>query len=103
MTGFLRSLPDLAPFDVITTIGHSGLPRRMFAFWPFEDSNSSTWSRTHCSGLGSYSPSSAMSSQDHASGRYSSADSLRAYERNRRGVGDLRHRAVGRGPGLRGP
>ena len=29
MTGFLRSLPDFAPRDVITTIGHSGLPWRM--------------------------------------------------------------------------
>ena len=34
MTGFLRSLPLFAPTDVITTIGHSEWPRRVFASVP---------------------------------------------------------------------
>ena len=60
MTGFLRSLPDLAPTEVMTTIGHSGIPRSVLASRPLEASYFSTWSRTHWAGLGSYSPESAM-------------------------------------------
>src|SRR4051795_4268821 len=53
ITGFLRILPDLAPTDVTTT---TGTPRRVVPSVPPDDSYASTWSRTHCSGLGSYSP-----------------------------------------------
>src|SRR5215210_1029093 len=55
MSGFLRSAPDLRPTEVITTIG-SWPPRRVLARAPPEASYSATWSRTHCSVLGTYSP-----------------------------------------------
>src|SRR3954454_21901441 len=76
MTGFLRSFPDFAPLDVITTIGQSGRPRRMFARAPFDASNSSTCSRTQPSGLGSYSPSSVMPPPCPSRGRHATGDSL---------------------------
>src|SRR5689334_17617383 len=53
MSGVLRILPDLAP-SVVRTI--TGLPRSVVPSVPPEPSYSSTWSRTHCSGLGWYSP-----------------------------------------------
>src|SRR4029079_15921739 len=55
MTGFLRTLPDFAPSEVITTIG-SPVSRNVLARCPSEASNSATWSRTHCCLLGTYSP-----------------------------------------------
>ena len=55
ITGFLRRFPDFAPTLVITTIG-SVPPRRVLASAPSVASNFSTWSRTHCALLGTYSP-----------------------------------------------
>src|SRR4051812_36436264 len=59
MSGVFRSLPLLLP-RVVTMITGSPVSRRVLARWPPDLSYSSTWSRTHLAGLGSYSPSSVM-------------------------------------------
>src|SRR5689334_5965787 len=53
ISGTLRSLPDLAPTVVRRMTGR---PRRVVPRVPPERSYSSTCSRTHAVGLGSYSP-----------------------------------------------
>src|SRR5205085_1115439 len=57
ITGFLRSLPELAPSDVITT---TGTPRNVAPLVPPDVSYSWTCSRTHFAWLGSYSPCSGI-------------------------------------------
>ena len=57
ISGFLRSLPLFAPTEVHHDHGDAAHRR---ALLPPEDSIFSTWSRTHFSGLGSYSPFSVM-------------------------------------------
>ena len=67
ITGFLRSLPDFAPtrgdhHDRVTPCAAQGVGLAA----PSVASYSSTWSRTHCAGLGSYSPSVSCPPQHHA-------------------------------------
>src|SRR3954452_25363569 len=57
MSGTLRSLPDFAPMVVRRM---TGLPCNVVPLVPPERSYSSTWSRTHWVGLGSYSPERGM-------------------------------------------
>src|SRR6478672_3042606 len=77
ITGFLRRLPDLAPTDVITTIG-SPVSRRVLASCPSLASNFSTCSRTQPALLGTYSPWSVMTPQHHSGGEDSGLTSVRA-------------------------
>src|SRR5580692_5786439 len=53
MTGVLWSLPVLTPRLVTIT---TGMSRKVVPSRPPELSYRSTWSLTHCDGLGSYSP-----------------------------------------------
>src|ERR1700743_692945 len=57
ITGFLRSLPDAEPIEVMTI---TGTPRSTVPLVPPELSISSTCLRTHSAELGAYSPSSGM-------------------------------------------
>ena len=57
MSGDFRILPVLDP-RVVKTM--TGSPRRVVPSVPPDDSIRSTWSRTHCCVLGSYSPSRGM-------------------------------------------